>query len=227
MNELLQSIELFPLTASDIITRLVIAFLCGYAISWIYKWTYRGPGYLSGFANSLIVLSLITAVVLLVIGNNLARAFGLVGAMSIIRFRTAVKETQDIIFIFLSLAVGMAAGVGYFKIAIISTVFIGLVLKVLALREKDRGSSGEGLLQFRLSSENTDGENTFLPALEQYCKSWKLLNARAVGSEGAPLLEVAFFIELKSANESLQLLNTLNSILEIENATLLFDEERI
>lgn len=227
MNELLQSIEFFPLTTTDILTRLVVAFLCGYAISWIYKWTYRGPGYLSGFANSLIVLSLITAVVLLVIGNNLARAFGLVGAMSIIRFRTAVKETQDIIFIFLSLAVGMAAGVGYFKIAIISTLFIGLVLSILAFRDKDRGGSEEGLLQFRLLSDNTDGENTFLPALKQFCKSWKLLNARAVGGNEEPVLEVAFFIELNRAEESLELLNTLNSISEIENATLLFDEERL
>ena len=74
---------------------------------------------------------MITAIVLMVIGNNLARAFGLVGAMSIIRFRTAVKDTQDIVFIFFSLAVGMAAGVGYHLIAICGTVFVSLTMLVL------------------------------------------------------------------------------------------------
>jgi len=104
--------DLFPVTGFEIITNITVALVCGLFISWLYRHTYKGPGYSITFVNSMVFLAMITAVVILVIGNNLARAFGLVGAMSIIRFRTAVKETQDIVYIFFALSVGMAAGVG-------------------------------------------------------------------------------------------------------------------
>ncbi|MCD4664693.1 MAG: DUF4956 domain-containing protein, partial [Bacteroidales bacterium] len=126
-NEL-QNINLFPTTGSTIIINILIALLCGLFIAWLYRKTYKGPGYSIGFLNSIVLLAMITSVVIMVIGNNLARAFGLVGTMSIIRFRTAIKDTQDIVYIFFGLAVGMAAGVGYYKIAIIGTLFIGFIL---------------------------------------------------------------------------------------------------
>ncbi|MCB0843737.1 MAG: DUF4956 domain-containing protein, partial [Bacteroidetes bacterium] len=121
-----QSIDLFPLTVADIVINLAISVICGLIISVVYRLTYKGASYSVTFVHSLVLLSMITAIVLLVIGNNLARAFGLVGAMSIIRFRTAVRDTQDIVFIFFSLAVGMAAGVGYPVIAILGTILVSL-----------------------------------------------------------------------------------------------------
>ena len=89
----------------------------------IYRFTYKGPGYSESF-----FLSVITSLVIMVIGDNLARAFGLVGTLSIIRFRTAIKDTMDIVYIFLGLTIGMAAGIGYHKIAIAGTIMIGLIL---------------------------------------------------------------------------------------------------
>jgi len=79
------------------IGNLVMALICGFIISIIYRWTYRGPHYSTSYVHSMVILAMVTALVIMVIGNNLARAFGLVGAMSIIRFRTAVKDTQDIV----------------------------------------------------------------------------------------------------------------------------------
>lgn len=131
MNEF-QYIELFPVTALEIIYSLSISFICGVLISIVYRVTYKGPNYSRTFVSSLIVLTIITSLVLLVIGNNLATAFGLVGAMSIIRFRTAVRDVQDIVFIFFSLGIGMASGVGLYLVAVIGTIFICLVLLLLS-----------------------------------------------------------------------------------------------
>ena len=114
------------------IINMIIALLCGLIISLFYKASYRGPHYSTSFVQALVVLSMVTSLVIMVIGNNLARAFGLVGAMSIIRFRTAVKDTQDIVFIFFSLAAGMAAGVGLKLPAFVGTIFIGSVLYFLS-----------------------------------------------------------------------------------------------
>ena len=97
---------------------LATAFACGLLMSWLYRHTYRGTAYSMTFDRSLVTLTIITAIVIAVIGNNLARAFGLVGAMSIVRFRTAVKDAQDLVFIFFSLAVGLASGVGLHILAI-------------------------------------------------------------------------------------------------------------
>jgi len=119
-----QGILNLSVTFSDVLANLMVSLVCGLIIAFFYKLTYKGAGYTNSFIVSLVVLSLITTVIIMVIGNNLARAFGLVGAMSIIRFRTAVKETLDIIFIFFSLAIGMAAGIGLPSIAIGGTLFI-------------------------------------------------------------------------------------------------------
>src|SRR6478736_3572303 len=100
MNEELQDIFFYALTIKDVIGRLLVALFCGVMISLFYRITYKGYSYSSTFVNSIILLTMITTIVIMVIGNNLAAAFGLVGAMSIIRFRTAVKDTQDIMFIF-------------------------------------------------------------------------------------------------------------------------------
>jgi len=121
MLEDFQNIEIFSPSIFDIAGNMLVAFVCGLIISVVYRMVYKGPSYSVTFVNSLVLLAMITSVVILVIGNNLARAFGLVGAMSIIRFRTAVRDTQDIIFIFFSLTVGMAAGVGLKIVAIIAT----------------------------------------------------------------------------------------------------------
>ena len=87
----------------------------------------------------------------MVIGNNLARAFGLVGALSIIRFRTAIKDTVDIVYIFLGLAIGMAAGVGYHKAAIAGTVMIGLILILFSKSNFRYFRSNQYILQFSYS----------------------------------------------------------------------------
>lgn len=124
----------FFLDVGQVIEGLAVALVCGFLVSLLYRWTCRGPNYSITFVNALPALSMITAIVIMVIGNNLAHAFGLVGALSIIRFRTAIKDIHDIVFIFIffSLAVGIAAGVGLYSTAIIGTIFIGVSILILS-----------------------------------------------------------------------------------------------
>lgn len=132
MDMLQDCLNVFASGLGQVIANMAIALLCGFLVSLLYRRTYRGPGYSTTFVSSMAPLSMITALVIMVIGNNLARAFGLVGALSIIRFRTAIKDTQDIVFIFFALAVGMAAGVGLHLSAVAGTLFIGLGIFVLS-----------------------------------------------------------------------------------------------
>jgi len=134
----------------DVIVNLIFAFIFGLFISIIYRVTYRGYSYSTSFVNTLVIISIVTSIVIMVIGNNLARAFGLVGAMSIIRFRTVVKDTRDIAFVFFSLAGGMAAGAGNLMIGLICSTITGVVVIIFYITDYGSIRREELLLKFYL-----------------------------------------------------------------------------
>jgi uncharacterized membrane protein YhiD involved in acid resistance len=223
MIEELKDITFF-LTIKDVFGRLVIALICGIMISIFYRLTYKGLSYSSTFVNSLILLTMITAVVIMVIGNNLAAAFGLVGAMSIIRFRTAVKDPQDIMFIFFSLAIGLACGVDFTSVAVIGTLAIGGVFFVIVKVNLSAPRRRDFLLQLMIAESGND--NTPLDnILNKYCSRYKVVNVKAVGEESNDMLEVSYYIKLKSENNSQQFIKDVKKIEGIKFANLFFDEE--
>jgi len=204
------------------IGNLVMALICGFIISIIYRWTYRGPHYSTSYVHSMVILAMVTALVIMVIGNNLARAFGLVGAMSIIRFRTAVKDTQDIVFIFFALAAGMAAGVGLKLLALFGTLLIGGILILLNKTNYARPRKHEFLLQF--TGRLTNGENQYLKTIEKYCKYNKLINTQSIGDED--LYELSYHVKLRDEKKRMSLIQDLNQIAELSNVRFFFDDEQ-
>ena len=212
----------YSLSANEIIGNISVALLCSVFISYFYKKTYNGPGYLNSFANALILLSLITAVVIMIIGNNLARAFGLVGAMSIIRFRTAVKETHDIVYIFFSLTIGMAAGVGLHSLAILGTLFIGLVSYVISKMDSENGEKKNTLLEFQLENGSKEISTEYQNIISKYTKKVKLLNIKTLDNQK---MLVSYYIRFKKNNQNIDLVNQLQNIEGIKNITLFSDEE--
>jgi len=213
----------YSISLGDVLINLSSAFICGILISLFYKLSYRGAGYTITFVNSLVVLSMITAIVIMVIGNNLARAFGLVGAMSIIRFRTALKETIDIIFIFFSLAIGLAAGVGLHTLAFTGTFIVGLVILTLSKSNLIVQTKEEYLLQFFYISENGHDDAPYLSVMKKYCKGFKLINVKSAGSgEG---LELSYYINLRDKVDNPEFIKNLKSIGGVNHVNLFFDEE--
>lgn len=214
---------LFPIAGTEIVVHVFVALLCGLAIAWLYRHTYRGPGFQVTFANALVLLTMITAVVILTIGSNLARAFGLVGAMSIIRFRTAVKETQDIVYIFFALSIGMAAGVGYYQIAAIGTLAIGTMIYIFSKTKASAPRREEHLLQF-LYSPNGDDVPAYLTVFRKYCRRHRVVNTRAVGTDGERL-EIAFYVRLKDKESNGHFVRELQQATGVGQVNLYFDEE--
>ena len=112
----------------DMALALVLAFGLGVFIFLIYKKTYNGVMYSSSFGVTLIALTMITTVVILAVTSNVVLSLGMVGALSIVRFRTAIKEPLDIAFLFWSIAVGIVLAAGMIPLAVIGSVIIGLIL---------------------------------------------------------------------------------------------------
>ncbi len=216
-----QFIDPIPLTFSDVILNLFVALMCGLVISIVYRLVYNGPSYSTNFVNSVTLLTLITALVLMVIGNNLARAFGLVGAMSIIRFRTAVRDTLDIVFIFYALAIGMASGVGLHSIAIGGTIIVSIVIYVLVKSRFSSPQKQHFLLQISYSS-TIDYENEINKPLQRICKGVKLVSVKNI--EGSTTAEAFYQVDLKKDQDGNELINIFSKKEGIISINIFFDE---
>jgi len=212
----------YSLTIGDVLTNLGVAFICSLIISAFYRITYRGPGYSISYINSLVVLGMITSIVIMVIGNNLARAFGLVGAMSIIRFRTAVKDTMDIIYIFFSLAIGMAAGVGLHIIAFIGTLFIGTIIFILSKTNALSMAEDKFLLQFTYSGHEISEKAAYNSTLKKYCRRVNLLNIKSILNNGS---EISYHVSLRNKKLNHEFINELGTVEGVKQINLYFDEE--
>ena len=148
----------------DMVLALVLAFGVGMFIFLIYKKTYAGVMYSSSFGVTLVALTMITTLVILAVTSNVVLSLGMVGALSIVRFRTAIKEPLDIAFLFWSIAVGIVLAAGFIPLAVIGSVVIGIILLVFAnhksyvnpyivvLNCKDKASEDSAM---KLLTENT------------------------------------------------------------------------
>ena len=114
----------------DMAIALALAFGIGMFIFLVYKKTYQGVMYSSSFGTTLVALTMITTVVILAVTSNVVLSLGMVGALSIVRFRTAIKEPLDIAFLFWSIAVGIVLAAGMLPLAVIGSIIIGVILLV-------------------------------------------------------------------------------------------------
>ena len=119
----------------DMAISLLLAFCLGVFIFLVYKKTYQGVMYSSSFGVTLIALTMITTLVILAVTSNVVLSLGMVGALSIVRFRTAIKEPLDIAFLFWSIAVGIVLAAGMIPLAVFGSIFIGIILLIFVNRK--------------------------------------------------------------------------------------------
>ena len=181
-------------TPSTVIINLILSFFLGLFISYVYKQTHKGMSYSQSFMITNIFIALIVCMVIMIIGNSIARAFALVGALSIIRFRTVIKDTKDIAYIFWSLAAGMACGTSSYFIAVLGTIIIALIAFILFKTNYGSIYKSEFILQLRYKKDN-DEKAQYNQIFQEYCSSTTILNSEASGDNES--LKLTFDIRLK------------------------------
>ena len=170
----------------DAIISLVITVLLSLFIAMVYIYTHKEKGYEQDFVQSFVFLSTVVASVMLVIGNNLAGAFGLVGAVSIIRFRTRVENPYDTAYIFFAMAVGLSCGLRQYAVAIIATIFISLLL-ILFRKTNFAGSvtpKSGNILSVRVP-DVTLGRSIIERSFEKDVESWDIVSIQAIDDKQA------------------------------------------
>ena len=185
----------------DMALAVLLAFALGLFIFFVYKRTFTGIVYSSGFGVSLIALTMITTVVILAVTSNIVLSLGMVGALSTVRFRAAIKEPVEIVFLFWFLAAGIVIGAGMIPLAIIGSVIIGVILLLLANRKY---SDKPYMLVLRCENENA--ETAAMALLDQSgCRS--KVKAKTVTRDS---MELSVEVKLKDA--STNFVNALSAV---------------
>tara|TARA_Y100000590_G_scaffold451364_1_gene592648 strand:- start:198 stop:878 length:681 start_codon:yes stop_codon:yes gene_type:complete len=184
------------LSSTDIIIALIMSLICSIVIYYTYEKTYQGVLYQHTFGLSLILITMITTVIIITISGNLILSLGMVGALSIVRFRTAVKEPLDIVFMFWAISLGIANGVAYFKLSIIAVILISsliFLLKkikiektpyilILNYKEPDENEIlkkiNSSTDKFKIKTKNTNGSDIQLTLEIQINDKGKKLNSK-------------------------------------------------
>ena len=197
INDQLQEFQAvyFP---NEIIFNLILSFFLGVLISFVYKKTHRGMSYSQSFMITNIFLSLIVCMVIMTIGNSISRAFALVGALSIIRFRTVIKDPKDIVFIFWSLVTGMVCGTGQYFLAFAASSIITIVSYILYKTNYGSIYKSEFILQFRYNKA-AENEASYIKDLNRFCSVSILLNSEP--SSDNKSLKLTYDIVLKEEKE--------------------------
>lgn len=148
MNSLL-SPQQMTFSLAQVVLNLCLAFALAYAVAAVYRHLYSGPGYSFSFFVTLLVTPVVVCMIMMAIGSNVALSLGLVGALSIIRFRSVIKDSRDMAFLFLMIGIGLCCGSGGYGIALLGTLFVVAILVGVHAMGKYRLTPTEYLLIFR------------------------------------------------------------------------------
>jgi hypothetical protein len=229
MNELLGLLERSgdqsgSISIVDVGIVLFLSFTLTMAIGWVYRVTHRGVSYSQSYVHTLVILGTVVSLIMLIIGSSVARAFTLVGALSIIRFRNAMKETRDVGFVFISMAVGMAVGTRFYLLAVVATVVlcsfvVGLYkLNVFAKDVRER------ILRVQLPA-NLNHELALESPLRQHVDEHRIIALETV--RAGTLNEVVYSVVLKRNASTQALLDSIRLQNDNHKVTLILGQQEV
>lgn len=176
------------LSIIDIGVAMILSLALGLFIMAVYKKTFKGVMYSQSFCISLLAMTLITTLIILAITSNVILSLGMVGALSIVRFRSAIKEPMDIAFLFWSISVGIVTGAGLISLAVLGSIFIGVVMILFVNK-----TSNDNPYILIVNCENELSETEVVTILKKQLKKY-VVKSKTVSKDG---IEITFEIRLK------------------------------
>jgi len=198
------------LSISSIIITLLIAFFAGLFIYILYKRIFSGVLYSKSFNVSLVGMTVVTAMVILAVNSNLILSLGMVGALSIVRFRTPIKDPTDLIFLFWSAASGIVIGAGFYTLALIGSIIIGLVMFVFV-----KSASFETPYLMVVHCQNTESEESVYENLKKQVKRFNVKQKTVTADN------IEMTVELRLSKDEPQFVNKITELPGVKHAVLI------
>ena len=211
----------FAASTGEVVISLLLAFVLGQALAWVYYATHTGLSYSRNFVQSLVLITVVIAMAMAVIANSIVTAVGLMGAMAIIRFRNMLKDTRDIAFVFCSLAIGMACGSLRFSVATLATVILAAISFYLHGFGFGAHAPHNAFLRMRTSGPVGDGA-AVLAILDRFCRRWVLA---AANEPSAGPAEYTYHLQLRDMRDNPQLLDALQGLDLVTDLDLTLQEQ--
>lgn len=205
---------------AEVLARLAAAFGLGLLVALVYRWSRREADVVPSFPTTLVLLAILIAMVTQVIGDNVARAFSLVGALSIVRFRTVVRDTQDTAYVIFSVGVGMAVGAGQLAVAVAGLGVVAVAAGLLRPRDRTAAEASPPAwfeLQVRLGIGH-DPETLVAPTVDRHARHRQLMGM-ATARQGAAM-DATYRIALPDAPTAETLVRELNRLDGVQGITL-------
>lgn len=215
---------LADLSVWTIALNIVLTFVLTLIIAMVYRKTHKGLSYSQSFVFTLILIGILISIVMMVIGGSLARAFGALGAFSLIRYRTAVKDTKDTAFVLFSVATGMAVGTNNYTLAVLGVVIISVIIFVLSKINFGSIRKYDYILTFVSDSSRVNNEAT-KSTFGRYLKTSNLLNVSA--KEGGKMLEMTFNARFFNEEDKAKFITELGAIDGIEDINVISSKNDI
>lgn len=211
-------------TLLDVVVMFTLSFLLTLALGMVYRWTHRGVSYSQTFVHTLVIMGITVGFIMLIVGSNLARAFTLVGALSIIRFRSAVKDPRDLAFVFMSMAIGMACGTRFYLLAVFATLCLACVVVLLSKLDLFAKVIRERILIVRLPAEQ-DFYATFSELFRKQLDHYSVISVETVRNE--TLQEIVASVELRRHVDPTEFLESIRKLNGNNKVSLILGQQEI
>jgi len=206
----------------EAVLALLLAFVLGQLVAWVYVRTHSGLSYSRSYTQSLVVMTMLVTLIMFIVGNSIITAFGLLGALALIRFRNVLKDTRDTVFVFLALAVGMACGTQRYSLALFGTLTVLLVTTYLDWTSFGTFGHFDGYLTLHVESGGGAGDE-IERTLRRHCWSFKQLATHHSGA-GKPA-EIVFQVGLRNPDGGEALVAELRGIEGLADASLTLHDQ--
>lgn len=208
----------------QILCSLVLSFVLCSVFATVYRWTFQGLSYSRSFVHTMVLGGMIVSMLIMAIGNNLARGLGILGTLAIVRFRTPIRDTRDMMFLFASLGVGIACGANTFNVAIVGTASLCVAALLLHWSPFASRREYEGLLRFMLPPDS-EAEDRVEAVLRQCCSAYFLIAMREAAQ--GDLMEYSYQVRLVDPSYQADLIDGLHEIPEVSDANLLMQRTTV
>ena len=202
----------------DLTVWILSSFILTAFLWWVYKKTHRGTSYTQSYVFTLVMMWMTVCVIMLIVWSNIARAFSLVWALSIIRFRNAMKETRDIGFMFVAMAIGMATGTKFYVLAIIFTLAISLVMFIMNRFNWFAREATSQILKIQVKN-TVDFDHMFDDVFVKFTNVSDLISIDSV--RGGALTELVYNVDMKNPNKKQEFLWEIKKLNDNLNVTLI------